>query len=83
MQESAKNLRVVVVRDGDEKANMTFPIFSLNILDALMPENVIESLSKKNICITTIIENVKNTNYMPQTLFHHHEENKSYRVWIE
>ncbi|GAB4024793.1 MAG: hypothetical protein Fur0010_28010 [Bdellovibrio sp.] len=81
--ESAKNLRVVVVRDGDEKANMTFPIYSLNILDTLMPENVIESLSKKNICIKTIIEDVKTSNFMPQVLFDHSEENRSYRVWIE
>lgn len=80
---SAKNLRIKIIRDGDTKVDMTLPIFSLSIIDTLMPENVIEILKSKNISLSEMIEKVKTSDSAPQVLFEVEEENKSYRVWIE
>lgn len=83
MENQSKHLRVVVVRDGEERANMTFPIYTLNIIDTLMPEAVVESLSQRNIHLPQMISNIKEGGFRPQTLFEHLEESKSYKVWIE
>lgn len=79
----SKNLRIKIIRDGDTKVDMTLPIFSLSIIETLMPENVIGILKSKNICLEEIIADIKRTNYEPQTVFELKEENKFYHVWVE
>lgn len=86
MKES-KSLKIRVACNGADKAMVTMPIFSLSIIDTLMPENVLGLLKKKNIRINEIILRVKETNYEPQTLFKEEIKVdgalKSYHVWIE
>ncbi|MGK0367764.1 MAG: hypothetical protein ACI9QD_000903 [Thermoproteota archaeon] len=57
------------------------PIFSLSILDSLIPANVLKSMP--DLSIKQVIERVKSVNYRPQTLFELDTPQKSYRVWIE
>jgi len=85
--EESKNLKVRVISNGEEKVMVTMPIYSLSIIDTLVPENVIKILKNKNIDLKEIIEQVKETRYKPQTLFKEEAEvdgiQKKYHVWIE
>jgi hypothetical protein len=81
--EKANKLRILVVRDGEEKAKLTFPLHTLKHIHNLMPESVLQKLAKRNIDIEAMVSQVEESGYRPQTLFELVEENKSYRVWIE
>lgn len=81
--EAATKLRIVVIRDGDEKANMTFPIYTLRHIQSLMPEMVLEKLEQKNINLSEILAKVDASGNTPQTIFEMSSTEKSYRVWIE
>lgn len=79
----ASKLKILVIRDGEEKANMTFPIYTLRHVHTLMPENVLKKLEDKNINLKQLIDEIHETGLTPQTVFEMSETNKSYRVWIE
>lgn len=83
----SNNLRVLVHKNGKQSVNMTMPIFSVTIIDTLMPDSVLEQLESKNIDIKAIINRVKESNYEPQTLFEQEADvegvHKKYKVWIE
>jgi hypothetical protein len=81
--EEAKNLRVLVARDGVEKVNLTFPIYTLNILDSIIPENIAEKISQLDINLKEKIQTIKNDGNKPQTIFESSNEEKSYKIWIE
>jgi hypothetical protein len=77
----AKNLKVHVKEDGRDKVKLTMPIFSVTILDTIMPESVKSKIS--TVDIKEIIERVKAEEFRPQTLFELEDGAKSYKVWIE
>ena len=79
----SKHLRVIVKRNGSEVVNLTMPIYSVTILDTVMPESVLPALEEKGISLKEIMEKLKRENYAPQTLFEMEKEDKSYRVWIK
>ncbi len=79
----ARNLRVLVMEKGKEKVDLSFPIHTLNIIESIMPEFVLSKLQKRNIHLETMIKEIKESNYRPQTVFEISEEIKSYKVWIE
>ena len=79
----SKHLRVIVRRNGSEVVNLTMPIYSVTILDTVMPESVLPVLEEKGISLKEIMEKLKRENYAPQTLFEMEKEEKSYHVWIE
>ncbi len=83
MIEKATKLRVLVCRDGDEKANLTFPIYTLRHIESLMPEVVLSKLKDRNINIPEILKKVEATGFSPQIIFEMTSSEKSYRVWIE
>jgi hypothetical protein len=80
---SAKNLRVLVTRNGQAKANLTFPIYTLNILDTIMPEFVLEKLKTKGIDLSLMIKDAHARGLAPHVIFEHIEIESSYKVWIE
>ncbi len=81
--EKASKLRIVVVRDGSEKANLTFPIYTLRHIESIMPDMVIDKLKEKNIDLKEMLAKVEESEYSPQTIFEVSEVSKSYKVWIE
>ena len=83
MSEKAKNLKIRVVRDGEEKAFLTFPIFTLSVLHTVIPDHVLEKIKKRGIDIKNCVKKVEESGSTPQTIFEHSEENSSYKVWID
>lgn len=79
----SKHLRVIVRKNGSEVVNLTMPIYSVTILDTVMPESVLPILEEKGISLKEMMEKLKTENYAPQTLFEMEKEEKSYKVWIE
>ncbi|WP_419168643.1 hypothetical protein [Halobacteriovorax sp.] len=82
MQKATK-LRIVIKRDGKEKANIKLPIYSLKHIETLMPDVALVKLKERNIDLESIVKKVKDSDYSPQTLFEINDPKKSYRVWIE
>jgi hypothetical protein len=84
---SAKYLRVVVKKNGKETVNLTMPIYSLKIIDTLMPETVISKLKLRNIDLKELVKKVVDSEYKPQDIFSEEftegELIKKYRVWVE
>jgi hypothetical protein len=79
----AKHLKVLVMRNGEAKVNLTFPIYTLNILESIMPELVLEKLKSKGIDLGPMIQKIKSKGLTPQVVFEHIETDSSYKVWIE
>ena len=80
--EKAQSLKIKVIRDGEEKANLTFPIYTLKHIESLMPEVVLSKLKERNFDLADILKKVEESNHQPQTLFEMNEDDKSYKVWI-
>jgi len=83
MSDQAKHLRVLITSNGIDQVNMTFPIFTLNILESLIPGFVLASLKLKNIELEKMIEKVKSSGFKPQIIFENNSGEKNYKVWIE
>lgn len=85
--EPAKNLRVRVLNNGEEKVFVTLPIYSLKIISSVMPEGVLKQISKRDINLDEIVAQVKASDYRPQTLFEEDVKvdgvQKTYKVWID
>jgi hypothetical protein len=82
-QDKAQSLRVVVIRDGEEKVNLQFPIHTLSILGSIMPQAIIEKLSETNFDLKDKINKIIEGGTRPQTIFEMSNQEKSYKVWIE
>jgi hypothetical protein len=83
VEKLSKHLRVIVKKNGSEVVNLTMPIYSVTILDTVMPEAILPKLEQKGISLSEIMTRLKEENYAPQTLFEMDNEQKSYHVWIE
>ena len=83
MGSAATELRIIVIRDGEEKVNMTFPIYTLKHIQSLMPEVVLAKLKERDIDLAKILAKIEESGHQPQTIFEMSEPAKSYRVWIE
>ena len=81
--EKANHFRIRVVRDGSEKANLTFPIYTLTNIQSIMPEMVLDKLRDRDIDLSAILMKVEESGHIPQTIFEVDEPEKSYKVWIE
>ena len=65
-QEEATKLRVVVSREDSEVVNLTFPIYTLSVLDTIIPEKIVEKINLlanvfANGLIALIIQHAKYT----------------------
>ena len=79
----AKKLRVHVIRDGEKKVDLTFPIYTLNVIESVMPENILKNLKAQRLNIPSMIEKVKNSGFIPQTVFEQITDGKTFKVWVE
>lgn len=85
--EQSKHLKVNVFKNGDRTVALTMPIYSLNIIDTLIPEPALKVLRDKGLNLNSIISKVKQSQYRPQSLFEEEalidNVHKRYKVWIE
>lgn len=81
--EKANKLRIVVSRDGNERVNLTFPIYTLKHIQSIMPEIVLEKLKEREIDLGAILKRVEDSEFIAQTIFEMSTSEKSYKVWIE
>ena len=63
------------------------PIYSVKVMDTLMPEVILKKLKNKSIDLKQILYKVIESDYAPQILFEASFEEegvlKEYKVWIE
>ncbi len=81
--EKATKLRIIVCREGSEKVNLTFPIYTLRHIESIMPDMVLDKLKERNIDLSEILSQVEASGHSAQTIFEMTSFEKSYRVWIE
>jgi len=79
----SKNLKIQVFRDGKQIVNMSMPIYSASVLDTVIPDSILPKLKEKGIDLKKLMQEMKNDNYAPRTLFSMETDEKSYKVWIE
>lgn len=63
--------------------DLRLPIASLDIIETLMPQKVLDRLKEKNFNLQELVTRVKSSGYRPQTLFEMVTPERSYKVWIE
>ena len=85
MNRKSNWLKVLVLNNGEEIVNVTMPIYSLSILDTIIPEYILKKILDKGLDLKKIISTIKEDNYTPQTVFEEKidKTNKEYKVWIE
>ena len=79
----ATKLKINIRKEGDEFANLEFPIFTLNMIGTLIPEKAHEYLIKSSIDLESILKSVKESDYKPQTILEFDHNEKHFRIWIE
>ncbi|MBT7609025.1 MAG: hypothetical protein HN576_04675 [Bacteriovoracaceae bacterium] len=82
-QEEATKLRVVVSREDSEVVNLTFPIYTLSVLDTIIPEKIVEKINLLDINLKEKIQQIKDSGNKPQTIFEMSNNERSYKIWTE
>ena len=80
---SSKNLRVQVFKDLECTVDLRMPIASLDFIETLMPQKVLNRLKERDFNLPELVAKVKSSGYEPQTLFEMTTSERSYKVWIE
>ena len=80
---SSTNIKIEVLEDKKQVVYMILPMTSLDNLQDLMPEKVSTKIHEDGIDIKSIIQKVKDTDFVPQNLFNLNIQDRSYRVWID
>lgn len=62
--------------------DLSLPIASLEFIESLMPQKVLDKLIERNFNLPQLLRDVKASGYEPQTLFEMSTPERSYRVWI-
>ncbi len=62
--------------------DLTLPIASLEFIETLMPQKVLDKLNEKNFDLKQLVRDVKASGFEPQTLFEMTTTERSYKVWI-
>jgi hypothetical protein len=80
----ATSLRVTVVRDGDERVNVSLPARSARWLVDLIPADVVERIRDEAIPLDDIQrELAATTKLVPRRIFELVEPERSVLVWLE
>jgi hypothetical protein len=80
---TSTNIKIEVLENSKQVVYMILPMTSLDNLHDLMPEKVSTKINEDGIDIKSIIQKVKDTNFIPQNLFSLNIQDRSYRVWID
>ena len=75
-------LYIRVTENGSEKVSLQFPSHSVQELEDLMPDHVLQNIKNNNIKLTDIIERALSTNHSPQILFESKSNHRHYKVWL-
>jgi hypothetical protein len=79
---SSKNLRVQVFKEKECMVDLTLPIASLEFIESLMPQKVLDKLIERNFNLPQLLRDVRASGYAAQTLFEMSTTERSYKVWI-
>lgn len=80
----ARNLRVQVVKNGEERVNVYLPARSARWLIDLIPEDVLARIHEEGIPIERIQDELKNAeNLIPAPIFIVEESVRTVKVWLE
>jgi hypothetical protein len=80
---SASNIKIEVTENNKQIVYMILPITSLDNLQDLMPEKVTNKVLEDGLNINSIIQKVKDTDFLPQDLFCLQIVERKYHVWID
>lgn len=79
----AEHFRIQVIRDGEEKANITFPVHTVNYLSTIIPPFIKPKLQEKGLDIDQIKEEIINGGFQAQEVFSMESDGKKIKVWLE
>ncbi len=75
--------RIQIQKENKIVADLKFPIFTLELIDTLIPEKAQEYLKTSSIDTKEILKRIKDTNYIPQTVLEFENEGRQFKLWIE
>jgi hypothetical protein len=76
-------LRIKVNENGLEKVYLELPATSVIDLEAMIPNEVKETIRAKGISISEIRDSAIRSGYISQVLFEAETTSKRYKVWLE
>lgn len=79
----AQYLKVQVLENGHQIAAVTLPAAQVTLLESIIPEDVLSKLHAASIDVAGIKARACATGIVPQALFEHTDETRTYRVWLE
>ena len=78
----AQNLYVEVKKDGEVKAELIFPIASVDDLESIMDMDIIEKIKAKGISLQEMTKKARANGYRPLDLFILDDYHSNLRVWL-
>jgi hypothetical protein len=76
-------LRIQIKKQQEVSVDLKFPIFTLSVIDAFIPEKAQAYLSKSSIDLPSILKKIEETNHAPQSVLDFEHEDKQFSIWIE
>lgn len=76
-------LRVQIIKQGIQTADIELPAGSLLNIEDLLPEGIFEKLQVQGIYLDEIKNKAKKLDFSPQVLFEYQETDKICKVWLE
>lgn len=78
----SESLHILVREAAQTKISLTFDAKAADHLEELVPRDLKETLSRRCIDLSAVVERARGSNYEPGNLFSWEEGNKSVRVWL-
>lgn len=79
----AKYLKVNVIKPNGNKVKLTMPARVADALEDIIDPPVKESIDRQNIDMVAIQKRVRETGFIPQTLFDLKDSEREVLVWLE
>ncbi len=79
----ATQIRIEVMENGEQVIFMTLPLTALDHLGEMVPGKVASKIQEEHISLKEITARVKESAFMPQTLFELTIAPRSYKIWID
>jgi hypothetical protein len=79
----AKKFKVRIMREQKVQVDLTFPIFTLSLIDTLIPEKAMDYLKHSEIDLKQILAKVEASQYAPQSILEFSHEGRDFHLWIE
>lgn len=79
----ARYVRIIISENDATKVSLQLPIATLDWLETLMPDHVLEKIKVRGIDIEESVKKAKSNNLEVQELFTLRENKKTYSVSLE